>query len=103
MSTENEQQQPQQATKADLLRLSREYPVGSSMMTNSLMQDVERGIGLEELQTTMMEHYRHRFPNSDPSHQNHPEPPPMGARADDVAGFDEPPKPIPNPRARSRH
>jgi replication initiation and membrane attachment protein DnaB len=98
--TENEQQQ-QQATEADLVKLCREYRV-NSQMENYLRQDVKRGVlSVEELRAAASEHFRHNFPNSDESRETAPEPPPMGSRADDVAGFDEPPKPILNPRGRN--
>jgi hypothetical protein len=102
MSTENEQQQPRQATEKDLLNLMREYP-GQGAMEKYLLEDVQRGIGLEELRATMIETYRHRYPRSDPNYgQPTPPSPLLGSRADDVAGFDEPPKPVKvlQPRAR---
>ncbi len=100
METENEQQ-PRQATEKDFLRLLREYPA-NSMMENYLRQDVQRGIGLNELRTSMMEHYRDRYPRSDPNYGPPTPPSPLlGSRAFDVKGFDEPPKPIQNPRGRN--
>jgi hypothetical protein len=87
MSTENQQQQqePRQATENDLIHLMRQYPCQGAMV-KYFQQDVQKGIGLEELRTSMSENYRQRKPHSNPNYQT-PTPPLMGSRANDVDGF----------------